>query len=62
MSRVCSSPPAGYRLSLYVPIVIRVLSPAIVVPPRRFFKEFDIPRSVRQELSFVAPDYSPGVA
>jgi P-aminobenzoate N-oxygenase AurF len=27
-----------------------------VVPPRSFFKEFDIARSVRKELFFNAPD------
>jgi hypothetical protein len=43
-------------LSLYVPIAIRVLCQAIVVPTRGFFKEFDIPRSVRKELFFNAPD------
>jgi hypothetical protein len=45
-----------FWLSLYVPIVMRVLCQAIVVPPRRFFKEFDIPRSVRKEVCFGAPD------
>ena len=41
-----------FWLSLYVPIIMRVLCQAIVVPPRSFFKEFDIPRSVRKELFF----------
>ena len=45
-----------FWLSLYVPTVMRVLCQAIVVPPRSFFKEFDIPRSVRKELFFDAPD------
>jgi hypothetical protein len=45
-----------FWLSLYVPIIMRVLCQAIVVPPRSFFKEFDIPRSVRKELFFNAPD------
>ena len=35
---------------------MRVLCSAIVVPPRSFFKEFDIPRSVRKELFFDSPD------
>ncbi len=43
-------------LSLYVPIAMRVLCQGIVVPTRGFFKEFDIPRSVRKELFFNAPD------
>jgi hypothetical protein len=35
-----------------VPIIMRVGCSAIVVPPRAFFKEFDIPKSVRKELFF----------
>ncbi len=45
-----------FVLSLYVPIAMRVMCQAIVVPTRSFFKEFDIPRSVRKELFFKAPD------
>src|ERR1700742_3552608 len=45
-----------FLLSLYVPIVMRVLCQAIVVPPRSFWNEFDIPRSVRKELFFRAPE------
>jgi len=45
-----------FWLSLYVPVVMRVLCQAIVVPPRSFVKEFDMPRSVRKELFFGAPD------
>ena len=44
-----------FTLSLYVPIAMRILGQAIVVPPRGFFKEFDIPRGVRKELYFGAP-------
>jgi hypothetical protein len=44
-----------FFLSLYVPIIMRVLCHAIVVPPRGFFREFDIPRSVRRELVFDVP-------
>ncbi|KLI08140.1 membrane protein [Mycolicibacterium conceptionense] len=43
-------------LSLYVPLVMRILCSAIIVPPRAFWKEFDIPRSVRKELFFDAPE------
>ncbi|MCW1825205.1 diiron oxygenase, partial [Mycobacterium senegalense] len=43
-------------LSLYVPLVMRILCSAIIVPPRAFWKEFDIPRSVRKELFFRAPE------
>ena len=45
-----------FWLSLYVPVIMRVLGQAIVVPPRRFFKQFDIPRSVRKEMFFDAPE------
>jgi hypothetical protein len=45
-----------FVLSLYVPIVMRVLCQAIVVPSGSFFRKFAIPRSVRKELFFNAPD------
>ncbi|MGH3969503.1 MAG: AurF N-oxygenase family protein [Mycobacterium sp.] len=45
-----------FVLSLYVPIIMRMLCQAIVAPTRSFFKEFDIPRSVRKELFFDTPD------
>jgi hypothetical protein len=48
--------PSRFWLSLYVPIVMRVLCQAIVVPPHSFFREFDIPRSVRKESFFDSPD------
>jgi hypothetical protein len=44
-----------FWLSLYVPVVMRMLGRAMVVPPRKFFREFDIPRSVRRELYSGAP-------
>jgi hypothetical protein len=31
---------------------MRVLCSAIIVPPKAFWKEFDIPRSVRKEIFF----------
>ncbi|MGK2867390.1 MAG: AurF N-oxygenase family protein [Mycobacterium sp.] len=43
-------------LSLFVPLTMRILCSAIIVPPRAFWKEFDIPRSVRKELFFKAPE------
>jgi hypothetical protein len=43
-------------LSLYVPVVMRVLCSAIIVPPRAFWKEFDIPRSVRKDIFFKSPE------
>jgi hypothetical protein len=45
-----------FWLSLFVPVTMRVLCSAIVVPPRAFWKKFDIPRSVRNELFFDAPE------
>jgi P-aminobenzoate N-oxygenase AurF len=45
-----------FTLSLYVPIVMRALCQAIVVPSRGFFWKFDIPRSVRKEVFFDAPE------
>jgi P-aminobenzoate N-oxygenase AurF len=45
-----------FLLSLFVPVVMRMLGQAMVVPSRRFFRQFDIPRSVRTELFSHAPD------
>ena len=44
-----------FALSLFVPLTMRILCSAIIVPPRSFWKEFDIPRSVRKELFFDSP-------
>ncbi len=48
-------PRTRFWLSLHVPIIMRVLCQAILVPPRSFFREFGIPRHVRKELFFDAP-------
>ncbi len=45
-----------FALSLYVPIVMRVLCQAIIVPPRSFFWKFNVPRSVRKDVFFGAPE------
>ncbi|CAN5314298.1 diiron oxygenase [soil metagenome] len=45
-----------FFLSLHVPIIMRVLCQAIIVPPRSFWKEFDIPRSVKREVFFRSPE------
>ncbi|MCH9732644.1 MAG: diiron oxygenase [Actinomycetia bacterium] len=45
-----------FWLSLHVPIIMRVLCQAIVKPPKSFWKEFDIPRSVKKELFFSSPE------
>jgi hypothetical protein len=49
-------PVPKFVLSLFVPLVMRVLCKAITVPPRAFWEEFDIPREVRKELFFRAPE------
>ena len=49
-------PAQRFLLSVHVPIIMRVLCQAIVVPPRSFFRQFGIPREVRKELFFAAPD------
>jgi hypothetical protein len=45
-----------FVLSVYVPLTMRILCSAIIVPPRAFWKEFDIPRSVRKEIFFRSPE------
>jgi hypothetical protein len=45
-----------FWLSLYVPLVMRRLCKAIVVPPKAFWQEFDIPRAVKKELFFDSPE------
>ncbi|WP_026918724.1 AurF N-oxygenase family protein [Gordonia shandongensis] len=39
-----------FALSIAMPIVMRVLCGAIVVPPRDFEKEFDVPKSVMKDI------------
>ncbi|ORW19179.1 hypothetical protein AWC18_15160 [Mycolicibacter nonchromogenicus] len=45
-----------FMLSLYVPVVMRMLGQAMVVPPRTFFREFGVPRSARKKWFFGDPD------
>jgi len=45
-----------FMLSMFVPVMMRVLCSAIMVPPRAFWKEFDIPRSVRKDVFFNSPE------
>ncbi|MBS4727421.1 diiron oxygenase [Mycobacterium sp. SM1] len=55
--RVPHLPPRKrFWLSLYVPLVMRVLCSAIVVPPKAFWQEFGIPREVKKEVFFRAPE------
>jgi P-aminobenzoate N-oxygenase AurF len=44
-----------FFLSLYVPMILRMLSQAVMTPPRAFWREFRIPRKVRKDLFFGAP-------
>lgn len=39
-----------FALSLATPLTLRILCDAIVVPPKSFWRRFDIPASVRKEL------------
>lgn len=45
-----------FWLSLFVPLTMRILCSAIVVPPKAFWQEFDIPRQVRKDVFFGSPD------
>src|ERR1700686_4769358 len=40
--------------ALYLPLTMKALCRAIVVPPKAFWREFDIPRSVKKELFFAS--------
>ncbi len=44
-----------FWISLFYPLAMRVGCQAIAVPPKSFWKEFDIPRAVRKELFFDSP-------
>ncbi len=43
-------------LSLVYPIAMRILADVIVIPPREFFAEFDIPKQVKKDLFWDSPD------
>jgi hypothetical protein len=45
-----------FWLSVYVPLTMRILCSAIVVPPKDFWREFDIPREVRKQVFFRSPE------
>ncbi|WP_442790137.1 AurF N-oxygenase family protein [Nocardia sp. CDC160] len=51
-----ANPLNKFVLSLAFPIVMWIGGRAIVIPPRAFFKEFDIPREVRKEVFFGSPE------
>lgn len=44
-----------FMLALYVPVVMRLLCDAFLVPPRSFFARLGIPRSVRRQAFFGDP-------
>ena len=44
------SRPTKFMLSIAMPIVMRVLCSAIVVPPKEFQRQFDVPNSVMKEI------------
>jgi hypothetical protein len=43
-------------ISLYYPLIMRILCQAILVPPKAFWEAFDIPHEVKNELFFGSPD------
>jgi hypothetical protein len=45
-----------FLLSLYVPVIMRMLGQAVVKPSKAFWREFHIPRKVRKQLFFHAPE------
>lgn len=45
-----------FWMSLYVPFVMRVLAKPMMLPPRSFFRRFEVPRSVRKQLLTGAPE------
>jgi P-aminobenzoate N-oxygenase AurF len=45
-----------FVISLYTPLIMRVLCEAITVPPKQFWDEFDIPAQVKKDLFFSSPE------
>ena len=45
-----------FLVSLYLPLIMRMLCQAIVVPTKPFRKQFEMPRSVRKEIFFRSAD------
>lgn len=48
-------PITKFTLSIVMPIVMRVLCGAIMVPPKEFQREFDVPKSVIKEIFWKSP-------
>jgi hypothetical protein len=45
-----------FLLSLALPLIMRILLGAIMVPPRQFWQRFDIPRSVKKDIFWRSPE------
>ncbi len=50
------SRPGRFALSIAFPITMRVLCDVIVIPPKEFWDEFDIPGSVKRDLFWDRPE------
>ncbi|WP_024795703.1 AurF N-oxygenase family protein [Tomitella biformata] len=44
-----------FLASLMMPVIMRTLCDAIVIPPKQFWVEFDIPKQVRKDLFWSSP-------
>jgi hypothetical protein len=49
-------PVARHVTALVLPLTMRLLADVIMIPPRRFWSEFEVPRRVRKELFWDAPE------
>lgn len=45
-----------FLLSLFVPLIMRLLGSAVVKPPKAFRREFGMPRKVKRQLYFRSPE------
>ncbi|MGI8680014.1 MAG: AurF N-oxygenase family protein [Jatrophihabitans sp.] len=50
------SRPGRVALSIVFPVTMRVLCDVIVIPPKQFWDEFDIPKSVKKDLFWRLPE------
>lgn len=50
------SRPGRFAMSLAFPTIMRVLCDVIVIPPKEFWDEFDIPAEVKKELFWDTPE------
>ena len=51
-----NGPLGKFALSLVYPVIMRILADVIVIPPAEFWKEFDIPKSVKNDLFWDLPE------